>query len=96
MVAKKVYSPLYLAREGGLRLYSRDFNRQEPGKLARGLTPHAFANSFFLIAWPHLQIQKRDAPVTVPVPNYPELRIGTLQSIIRQSGLARYLFEVSE
>jgi predicted RNA binding protein YcfA (HicA-like mRNA interferase family) len=32
--------------------------------------------------------------VTVPVPDHPELRIGTLQSIIRQSGLPRRLFEV--
>lgn len=30
---------------------------------------------------------------TVPVPDHPELRIGTLQSIIRQSGLPRDLFE---
>jgi predicted RNA binding protein YcfA (HicA-like mRNA interferase family) len=27
--------------------------------------------------------------ITVPVPNHPELRIGTLQSIIRQSGVPR-------
>lgn len=32
--------------------------------------------------------------ITVVVPNYRELRIGTLQSIIRQSGLPRHLFEV--
>ncbi len=31
--------------------------------------------------------------VTVPVPDHPELRIGTLQSIIRQSGLPRATFE---
>jgi predicted RNA binding protein YcfA (HicA-like mRNA interferase family) len=31
---------------------------------------------------------------TVPVPDHPELRIGTLRSIIRQSGLPRALFEV--
>jgi predicted RNA binding protein YcfA (HicA-like mRNA interferase family) len=30
---------------------------------------------------------------TVPVPNHKEVRIGTLLSIIRQSGLARKLFE---
>ncbi len=46
----------------------------------------------------HIIMQKRlpDTTVTVPVPNYPELRIGTLQSIIRQSGLPRYLFEVNQ
>jgi predicted RNA binding protein YcfA (HicA-like mRNA interferase family) len=41
-------------------------------------------------------MQKRDAgtTTTVPVPDHDELRIGTLQSIIRQSGLPRALFEV--
>ena len=45
----------------------------------------------------HIIMQKRlpDTTVTVPVPNYPEISIGTLQSIIRQSGLPRYLFEVN-
>ena len=40
-------------------------------------------------------MQKRSAEttVTVPVPDHAELRIGTLLSIIRQSGLARTLFE---
>jgi predicted RNA binding protein YcfA (HicA-like mRNA interferase family) len=31
--------------------------------------------------------------VTVPVPDHAEIRIGTLQSIIRQSGVARSEFE---
>lgn len=30
---------------------------------------------------------------TVLVPDHAEIRIGTLQSVIRQSGLARKLFE---
>jgi len=34
--------------------------------------------------------------ITVVVPNYREIRIKTLQSIIRQSGLLRYLFEVTQ
>lgn len=40
-------------------------------------------------------MQKRAAntTVTVPVPMHDEIRIGTLQSIIRQSGLGRTLFE---
>jgi len=43
----------------------------------------------------HVVMQKRvDATtVTVPVPSHRELRIGTLQSIIRQSGLSRAEFE---
>jgi len=44
----------------------------------------------------HIVMQKRAAnsTVTVPVPNHKEIRIGTLQSIIRQSGLPREIFEV--
>ena len=40
-------------------------------------------------------MQKRSAEttVTVPVPDHAEIRIGTLLSIIRQSGLTRTLFE---
>jgi predicted RNA binding protein YcfA (HicA-like mRNA interferase family) len=42
-----------------------------------------------------MQKQIKDSTITVPVPNYAEVRTGTLQSIIRQSGLPRSLFEVS-
>lgn len=43
----------------------------------------------------HIVMQKRTAgsTVTVPVPNHEELKLGTLSSIIRQSGLARSEFE---
>jgi len=43
----------------------------------------------------HIIMQKRGegSTITVPVPDHAELRIGTLQSIIRQSGLPRVLFE---
>ena len=43
----------------------------------------------------HIIMQKRlpDTTITVPVPNHAELRIGTLQSIIRQSGLHKIEFE---
>jgi predicted RNA binding protein YcfA (HicA-like mRNA interferase family) len=46
----------------------------------------------------HIIMQQRlpNTTVTVPVPNYSEIKIGTWQSIIRQSGLPRYLFEVNE
>jgi predicted RNA binding protein YcfA (HicA-like mRNA interferase family) len=42
----------------------------------------------------HLVMQRRtgDTTVTVPVPNHREVKIGTLQSIIRQSQLSRDLF----
>jgi predicted RNA binding protein YcfA (HicA-like mRNA interferase family) len=43
----------------------------------------------------HIVMQKQlpDTTITVPVPNHAELRIGTLQSIIRQSGIPRSAFE---
>ncbi|MEI6223047.1 MAG: type II toxin-antitoxin system HicA family toxin [bacterium] len=43
----------------------------------------------------HIAMQKRlpDTTITIPVPNHTELRAGTLQSIIRQSGLPRSEFE---
>jgi predicted RNA binding protein YcfA (HicA-like mRNA interferase family) len=39
----------------------------------------------------HVVMQRRTAEgtTTVPVPDHPELKIGTLMSIIRQSGLPR-------
>lgn len=43
----------------------------------------------------HVVMQRQDAEgtTTVPVPDHNELRIGTLRSIIRQSGLPRSEFE---
>ncbi|MXW03894.1 MAG: addiction module toxin, HicA family, partial [Gemmatimonadetes bacterium] len=44
----------------------------------------------------HILMQKtgpKDGTVTVPVPDHKELYLGTLRSIIRQSGLPRTLFE---
>jgi predicted RNA binding protein YcfA (HicA-like mRNA interferase family) len=40
-----------------------------------------------------MQLQTEGSTVTVPVPLHDALRRGTLQSIIRQSGLAKSLFE---
>jgi predicted RNA binding protein YcfA (HicA-like mRNA interferase family) len=43
----------------------------------------------------HIVMQRSEggSTRTVPVPDHPEIRVGTLQSIIRQSGLPRALFE---
>jgi predicted RNA binding protein YcfA (HicA-like mRNA interferase family) len=43
----------------------------------------------------HVVMQKRsgNTTTTVPVPDHSEFKIGTLSSIIRQSGLARSHFE---
>lgn len=40
-----------------------------------------------------MQKQLEESTITVPVPNHSEIRIGTLQSIIRQSGISRSQFE---
>jgi len=40
-----------------------------------------------------MQKQLEESTITVPVPNHSEIRIGTLQSIIRQSGISRSRFE---
>ncbi len=43
----------------------------------------------------HVVMQRRtpEGTTTVPVPDHSELKIGTLLSIIRQSGLPRSAFE---
>jgi predicted RNA binding protein YcfA (HicA-like mRNA interferase family) len=43
----------------------------------------------------HIIMQKSitGSTITVPVPNHNEIRSGTLQSIIRQSGIQRTEFE---
>ena len=43
----------------------------------------------------HIVMQQRfgSTTTTVPVPDHAELTLGTLSSIIRQSGVARRLFE---
>ena len=44
----------------------------------------------------HIIMQRReaDSTITVPVPDHNEIRMGTLQSIIRQSGVPKAEFEV--
>ena len=43
----------------------------------------------------HIVMQRKtsEGTVTVPVPDHGEIRVGTLQSIVRQSGLPRGEFE---
>jgi hypothetical protein len=40
-----------------------------------------------------MQLRTYTTTVTSPIPERKELRTGTLRSIIRQSGLPRFLFE---
>ncbi len=42
-----------------------------------------------------MQHEIENSTITVPIPNSDELPVGTLRSIIRQSGLSRTLFEVN-
>jgi predicted RNA binding protein YcfA (HicA-like mRNA interferase family) len=44
----------------------------------------------------HIIMQKKieGSTITVPVPDHKELRIGTVQSMIRQSQLPKKLFEI--
>lgn len=43
----------------------------------------------------HIVVQRKTetSTITVPIPNHKEIRIGTLKSIIRQSGVAASEFE---
>lgn len=45
----------------------------------------------------HIIMQKQieESTITIPVPNYKEIPIGTLQSLIRQSNLPKSLFELN-
>jgi len=40
-----------------------------------------------------MQKREGETTVTIPVPDHAEIKIGTLLSIIRQSGLPRSVFE---
>ena len=40
-----------------------------------------------------MQKQGNSTTITVPIPMHREIKVGTLQSIIRQSGLSRNEFE---
>jgi predicted RNA binding protein YcfA (HicA-like mRNA interferase family) len=40
-----------------------------------------------------MQKRSADTTVIVPVPDHAEIRVGTLVSIIRRSGLPRTIFE---
>lgn len=62
-------------------------------EVCRILAAHGFVE--FRRRGSHIAMQKTDADgtVTVPVPDHRELRVGTLLSILRQSGVPRSQFE---
>ena len=57
------------------------------------LSAHGFAEARRRGSHMVMQKVEADRTTTVPVPDHRELRIGTLMSVIRQSGLPRTLFE---
>jgi len=57
------------------------------------LAAHGFAKVRQRGSHAVMQRSTGGSTTTVPVPLHPELRTGTLMSIIRQSGLDRALFE---
>ena len=61
--------------------------------VCRILAEHGFVN--VRQRGSHVVMQKREdeTTVTIPVPDHAEIKIGTLLSIIRQSGLPRAVFE---
>jgi predicted RNA binding protein YcfA (HicA-like mRNA interferase family) len=65
-------------------------------EVCRLLEQHGFAEA--RRRGSHIVMQRRspEGTRTVPVPDHPELAIGTLLSIIRQSGLSRAVFESPE
>lgn len=71
---------------GKLKIFSGD-------EVCRILIQHGFSE--IRRRGSHIVMQKKlaDSTITVPVPNHPELRKGTLRSIIRQSGISKKEFE---
>jgi len=61
--------------------------------VAKILAANGFANVRQKGSHIIMQFKTTDSTITVPVPDHREIRIGTLQSIIRQSGLPKSLFE---
>ncbi|OAI15820.1 hypothetical protein A1507_13435 [Methylomonas koyamae] len=78
--------PDWRSRSGKLRILS--------GKeLCAILSVHGFNEVRQRSSHIVMQKQLENSTITVPVPNHDEIRIGTLQSIIRQSGIPKAEFE---
>jgi predicted RNA binding protein YcfA (HicA-like mRNA interferase family) len=65
-------------------------------EVCRILEPHGFAE--VRRRGSHIVMQRRssEGTTTVPVPDHPELAIGTLLAIVRQSRVLRAAFESPE
>ena len=62
-------------------------------EVCRILESHGFAEVSRRGSHIVMQKSQADGTITVPVPDHRELRLGTLMSIIRQSGLRRAEFQ---
>ena len=62
-------------------------------EVCRILSKHGFVQVRQKGSHAIMQKSVENSTITVPVPLHNEIRIGTLQSIIRQSGIARSEFE---
>jgi len=85
-VQTRLHEEVYVTRVGGGRWVNCVFSPGDKFALSSRVTVlevHQRGS--------HIVMQKRlpETTITVPVPNHDELRIGTLQSIIRQSGIPR-------
>ena len=64
-------------------------------EVCRILSKHGFSQVRQKGSHAIMQKAEKNSTVTVPVPLHSEIRIGTLQSIVRQSGIPRSEFEAS-
>ncbi len=64
-------------------------------EVCRILSKHGFSQVRQKGSHAIMQKAEENSTITVPVPLHSEIRIGTLQSIIRQSGIARSEFEAN-
>ncbi len=64
-------------------------------EICKILSQHGFAEIRQKGSHRIMQLLQENTTVTVPVPIHKEVKLGTLQSIIRQSRLPRNLFEIS-
>jgi predicted RNA binding protein YcfA (HicA-like mRNA interferase family) len=62
-------------------------------EVCRILSEHGFVEARRRGSHVVMQLRTAGSTITVPVPDHPEIRTGTVLSIIRQSGLPRGLFE---
>lgn len=63
------------------------------GEVCRILEAHGFIRTRQRGSHAAMQKTGADGTITVPVPDHREWRVGTLLSIIRQSGVPRSAFE---